>query len=88
MRLYQPYVVFKKKDWPSEKSELPELIKPYWDIRDELSTYNGLVYKGLQLVIPSNAVVKVGAQCQMFGLNEEDEVFIVGEQEEAEEGTF
>ena len=33
--------------WPGEKSELPGLVKPYWDIRDELSTYNGLVYRGL-----------------------------------------
>ena len=38
--------------WPDEKSEVPDLVKPYWDVRDELSTYNGLVYKGLRLVIP------------------------------------
>ena len=40
--------------WPGERSEVPDVIKPYWDIRDELSTYNGLVYKGLRLVIPSD----------------------------------
>ena len=42
------------KGWPAEKHELPDLVKQYWDIRDELSTYNGLVYKGLRLIIPSD----------------------------------
>ena len=40
------------KGWPDDKCGVPDLIKPYWHHRDELSTYNGLVYKGLRLVIP------------------------------------
>ena len=38
--------------WPATKQEIPAAAVPYWDARDELSTYNGIVYKGERLVIP------------------------------------
>ncbi len=38
--------------WPHTRSEVPASISAYWDYRDELSTYNGIVYKGDRIVIP------------------------------------
>ena len=29
--------------WPASKHDLPTAIHPYWDTRDQLSTYNGMV---------------------------------------------
>jgi hypothetical protein len=40
--------------WPASKQDLPIAIHPYWDTRDQLSTYNGVVYKGERIVIPSS----------------------------------
>ena len=38
--------------WPASKSSLPEIVHPYFDIRDELTVQDELVFKGTQLVIP------------------------------------
>jgi len=38
--------------WPEEKQELPAVLAPYFSFRDELSVYNGLVFKGEKLLIP------------------------------------
>lgn len=38
--------------WPARKQQVPLCIAPYWDIRDQLSTYNGIVYCGERIVIP------------------------------------
>ena len=39
--------------WPPTKSAAPELIGPYFDIRDELIVQDDLVFKGQQIVIPA-----------------------------------
>ena len=39
--------------WPKERRRVPAIAKYYWDFRDELSTDNGLLLKGLSLVIPA-----------------------------------
>ena len=39
--------------WPETKAELAHNVGAYWDFRDELSTYNGIVYKGNRIVIPT-----------------------------------
>ena len=38
--------------WPANKSPVPEHLLPYWSFRDELSINNGIIYKGVQAVIP------------------------------------
>ena len=38
--------------WPATRQEIPAAVTPYWDARDELSTYNGIVYKGERIVMP------------------------------------
>ena len=41
-----------RQGWPDSKSEVTELVHPYFDIRDELTVQDELVFKGTQLVIP------------------------------------
>ena len=40
------------KGWPDTRSETPFETRPYWDSRDQLSVLDGIVYKGLRIVIP------------------------------------
>jgi len=38
--------------WPDTKQETPHSIREYWTIRDELAVADGVVYKGMRIVIP------------------------------------
>ena len=38
--------------WPSQKSQLPKSLQPFWTYRDELTSQDGIIYKGQQVVIP------------------------------------
>ena len=38
--------------WPEDKSKFPPLMTPYCSGRDELSIYEGLVFRGERLVVP------------------------------------
>ena len=40
--------------WPSAKAELNPLVAPYWNIREEISTYNGIIFKGERICIPAS----------------------------------
>ena len=40
--------------WPANKQDVPDPVMPYWNIRDELSTYNGIVFKGERIIIPES----------------------------------
>lgn len=56
--------------WPTNQAELPPSIKPYWNYRDELSTFNGLLYKGQKVVIPAGQKRKTLEQIHLghFGI--------------------
>ncbi|XP_061180813.1 uncharacterized protein K02A2.6-like [Saccostrea echinata] len=41
-----------RNGWPDCKTLVPELIVPYFEIRDELSIQNGVIFKGDRAVIP------------------------------------
>ena len=41
-----------KRDWPDSKADVPECVHPYYDIRDELTAQEELIFKGQQLVVP------------------------------------
>jgi len=41
------------KGWPLKKIEVPESIRSYFDVRDELTIQDELVFKGQRLVIPT-----------------------------------
>ena len=38
--------------WPHQRRHVPCLARRYWDFRDELSTDDGMLLKGLRLIIP------------------------------------
>ena len=38
--------------WPSQKSEVPDEIRAYWDFRDEISVYDGVLFKPHQVIVP------------------------------------
>ena len=38
--------------WPDRRTDAPLEVLPFWDFRDELSTYHGVVYCGEGTVIP------------------------------------
>ncbi len=42
-----------RKGWPATKSGIAESLYPYFDVRDELTLQDNLIFKGQQLVIPA-----------------------------------
>ena len=47
----QALIGYVKEGWP-EKHKLPEVLKPYWSVRDDFTIYDGLLLKGTRLYIP------------------------------------
>ena len=39
--------------WPAERKETPEHLRQYWSFRDEISVYDGVVYRLHQVIVPS-----------------------------------
>jgi predicted aspartyl protease len=44
-----------QQGWPEDKSKVQPQLRCYFDMRDELSVADGLVYRGERLVIPAKA---------------------------------
>lgn len=42
------------KNWPATRNVAPVEVREYWDSRDQLSVSDGVIYKGLRIVIPSS----------------------------------
>ena len=40
--------------WPAKRSDLPDVLKPYWDVRDHITTLEGLIFKDQQIVVPQS----------------------------------
>jgi len=38
--------------WPEGKAEVPHSIRSYWDARSELATLDGVIYRGMRIVVP------------------------------------
>ena len=38
--------------WPETKHEVPHSIRQYWDTRDELAVLDGVIYRGMRIVVP------------------------------------
>ena len=47
------------KGWPDTKDDLPLELRPYFDVRDELTAQDGVVFKGLRCLIPSSLRPKI-----------------------------
>ncbi|KAF7262212.1 hypothetical protein EG68_01019 [Paragonimus skrjabini miyazakii] len=41
-----------RNGWPDNARQVSEITRPYFEVRDELTTENGLVFHGERLVIP------------------------------------
>ena len=39
--------------WPEKRAQTPESVRPYFDVRDELTIQDELVFKGQQIVVPA-----------------------------------
>ena len=39
--------------WPESKTDLPDGLSVYWSFRDEITTVDGLLFKGSKLIVPS-----------------------------------
>jgi hypothetical protein len=45
--------------WPTSIKEVPQVLKPYWCYRDEISIENGILMKGQRIIIPSTLQVEI-----------------------------
>ena len=41
-----------KNGWPETKADLPVQVTPYFDVRDQLSVEDGIIFKGDRCLIP------------------------------------
>ena len=41
------------REWPETKQEIEPLIAEYWTYRDEIGVYNGVLYKGDRVIVPT-----------------------------------
>ena len=48
--------------WPDQKSDVPPNLIPYYGMRDELTTQNGLVFKGEQIVTPLLSLINCSTE--------------------------
>lgn len=52
----QAIVQMIRNGWPNKRNLLPNAIKPFWNVKDDLCEYDGLLFKGDQMVIPSTMI--------------------------------
>lgn len=45
-----------QEGWPNEIRHVPYQLRQFWTFREELSTYNGLVFKGNNVMVPKSQV--------------------------------
>ena len=43
-----------KASWPEHKQEAPRTTVPYWNCHDEISTANGIMFKGERVIVPKS----------------------------------
>ena len=41
-----------RSGWPQSKTDLPDGLSVYWSFRDEITTVDGLLFKGSKLIVP------------------------------------
>ena len=41
-----------KQGWPKVVKHVPEIIRPYWNCRDEITVIDGILYKSQKVIIP------------------------------------
>ena len=68
---------FVQHRWPKERRRVPNVAKYYWDFRDELSTDEGLLLKGLSLVIPATLRESYLQHCYITVIDKENRCYWV-----------
>ena len=60
-----------QKGWPEHKSNVPSIISPYFNMRDEMSIQDGLIFKGERVVVPraSRSELLRGIHSSHLGVN-------------------
>ncbi|XP_064614575.1 uncharacterized protein K02A2.6-like [Liolophura sinensis] len=51
---FQSLIRVIQEGWPERKENLPRAVVPYFNLRDELTTEDGVILKGQQIVIPQS----------------------------------
>ncbi|XP_064638300.1 uncharacterized protein K02A2.6-like [Lineus longissimus] len=41
-----------QKGWPDNKLNAPHAVREYWAVRDELTITDGIIYRGMRIVVP------------------------------------
>lgn len=54
----QTLIKYIQNGWPNSKHQLPNAVKPYWTVKDDLMEYDGLVFRSNQVVVPSSLISK------------------------------
>lgn len=49
LQLLAQYII---QGWPSCRDKCDNTIKPYWDLRDSLAFYDGIIFRGEKVLIP------------------------------------
>ena len=49
----QKLISIVRSGWPTEKSKVPLEIRCYYNMRDQLTVEDGIIFKGQQIVIPT-----------------------------------
>lgn len=50
LQLLRQYII---NGWPNHHDQLPEEVKPFWNFRDAITEYDGMLLKGEKIIIPS-----------------------------------
>ena len=45
--------------WPETRQECPEICLEYWNVRDEMSSVDGIIYKGHKIVVPKSLRIEM-----------------------------
>ena len=48
----QAVLTMVKTGWPDTKPQVPVEARPYWTFQDEVTTADGLLFKGTRLIVP------------------------------------
>ena len=52
-----------QQGWPQHRAEVPDVARPYFDFRDQMTTQDQLVFKGAAVVIPAALRYEMMVKC-------------------------
>ncbi|KAF6772178.1 hypothetical protein AHF37_08908 [Paragonimus kellicotti] len=67
-----------KNGWPDNARQVNEIIRPYFKVRDELTTENGLVFRGERLVFRKKVASGLSGTVQLVSVGALNGVYFAG----------